>query len=163
MNLVENTTSYKSIILLQFTLTEPGLGLLTTESWKVITSLSYYCCMVNFVLTCKTRTHKHTRTQIKGARKGKNHILLSYFLVKHVLFPTYFSLNRVYHFYWLIFGYVLKWAGITSFANNFLHYGTCSSLHIQSNDMVASTRRSLSSVPWHQHMQLSLPDNIWRW
>lgn len=32
MSLIESTTLYKSIILLQVTLTEPGLGSLTTES-----------------------------------------------------------------------------------------------------------------------------------
>lgn len=79
MSLIESMTLYKSIILLQVTLTEPGLGSLTTESWKVITSSSYYCCMVNFPLTHKTHTHKKK----KEARKGKNHIIFNYFLPKH--------------------------------------------------------------------------------
>lgn len=72
----ENLTTDKRMTLLQFTLTGPGIDPLTTKSQKVATGLSYYFCMVNFLLTRKTEKKRGR----KGGKKGaKNPIIFNFF------------------------------------------------------------------------------------
>lgn len=157
----ENLTIDKRMTLLQFTLTGPGIDPLTTKSQKVATGLSYYFCMVNFLLTRKTEKKRGR----KGGKKGeKKPIIFNFFFFfsKSTLFPLFLSLHRISFLFSFIFGYFWMWAGITFPASYFLHCGTCFPLHIKSNDMVASARKSLSSVPRRQHTELSLLGIIWR-
>lgn len=87
MTMGENLTLYKSMTLLKFTLRETGFDPLTTKLQKVVTGLSYYCCMVNYLLTCK-------KEKIKGEEERERNTSLL-FLFKQ--FNPFFSLSLFEH------------------------------------------------------------------